>query len=250
MRHSGPLARLGLSLALAVGFCAPGLGQGDPHGLLRSASGTIHYRTLNEKAPRATEQWTLMVHSDGTRTLNTRILNRDAVSRTTIVQRVAADFRPLDTFVERWVGADYQAIGLFSRRGGQITGLSRSSAGEHSHEVDVPADVTLISHALAADAWQVVPPDLELGQTFQMTAYSIEFAANASVPLLGAILRAPLQWIGRETITVPAGRFDTTHMRLAERFDVWFFGPDRTLARMVHEELGREYVLTEYDGPR
>ena len=244
------MARWGLSLALAAGFCPPGLAQTDQHGLLRSASGTIEYRMLKDKALRATEQWTLMVHSDGTRTLNTRILNREAASRTTIVHRVDADFRPLDTFVERWVGDAYQGIGLFSRRGAQITGLSRGRAAEHSHEVVVPDDVTLISHALAADAWQVVPRDLALGDTFQMTAYSIEFAPNAAVPLLGSLLRAPVQWIGRETITVPAGRFDTTHMRLAARFDVWFFGPDRTLARMVHEELGREYLLIEYHGPR
>ena len=250
MRVSTSAARLGLSLSLAVGLCAPARAETDGNGLLRSASGTIEDRSLDDDAARATEQWTLMVHPDGSRTLNTRILDREAPSRTTIVQRVDADFRPLDAFVERWVGDHYQAIGLFSRRGLQIKGLSRSLRGEHSHDLTVPEDVTLISHALAADAWQVVPHDLNLGETFQMTAYSIQFATDVAAPLLGSILRAPVRWIGRETITVPAGHFDTTRMRLADTFDVWFFGPDRTLARMVHEERGREYVLVEYDGPR
>lgn len=250
MRTSISAARLGLSLTLAVGLSAATRAETDGNGLLRSASGTIQYRTLDDGAARATEQWTLMVHPDGSRTLNTRILNPEAPSRTTIVQRVDADFRPLDTFVERWVGAHYQAIGLFSRRGRQMNGLSRSLRGEYAHDVTVPEEVTLISHALAADAWQVVPDDLKLGETFQMTAYSIQFATDAAAPLLGSILRAPVRWIGQETITVPAGHFDTTRMRLADTFDVWFFGPDRTLARMVHEERGREYVLIEYDGPR
>jgi hypothetical protein len=39
-------------------------------------------------------------------------------------------------------------------------------------------------------------------------------------------------------------------MRLADSFDVWFFGPDRTLARMLYEAQNREYLLTEYSEQR
>ena len=239
-----------VGLFVGLGFLTPGVTQTDEHGLLRSASVTIEYRALGSTTVRATEEWTLMVHPDAARTLNTRILNREVASRTTIIHRVDAGFNPLDTFIERWVADDYQGIGLFSLRDGRVQGLSRGPAGESSHVLAVPDDVTLISHAIAADAWQVVPKDLEVRKRFEMTAYSIALSAEAAVPFLESILHVPIEWLGYETITVPAGQFDTIHIKLAGRFDLWHFGPDRTLARMIHEELGREYLLTEYEGPR
>ena len=46
------------------------------------------------------------------------------------------------------------------------------------------------------------------------------------------------------------GTFETTRVRVADAFDVWHFGPDRTLARMLHPGLGREYVLIEFSEER
>ncbi len=83
-----------------------------------------------------------------------------------------------------------------------------------------------------------------------MTGYSIQLALDADPPTVGAVMGAPIEWLGRETITVPAGTFETTRVRVADAFDVWHFGPDRTLARMLHPGLGREYVLIEFGEER
>jgi hypothetical protein len=241
---------LGLSAGSLLSGGVPGAASAADSGMLRTASGTIQYRTVNEQAIRGTETWTLLVHPDGSRTLNTTILNRERASTSTIIHRVDPDFHPLDTFVERWVGNVFLGVGLFSVRGRKLTGLSRGTAGEASHEMIVPDNVTLISHAVAADGWQVLPQDMAVTKKAEMTAYSIQFKAEATIPFLGSVLVAPVEWIGHETIRVPAGQFDTTHIRVSDRFDIWLFGPDRTLARMVEADADREYLLIEYQGLR
>lgn len=219
--------------------------------LLRESAGTIEYRSVNGGTLRGTEQWTLMVHGDGSRTLNARMHSRERDSRTHIIQRVDAEFHPLDTVIQRWTGDSYRGIGLFTVKDNVLTGLYRGPGKEGFHEVTLGSDVTLLSHAVAADAWLGIPADLETRRESEISAYSIELKTTATAPpFLGTIINPSIEWIARETVEVPAGRFDTTHLRLAGRFDVWIFGSDRTMARMLDTEAGREYVLVEYTGAR
>ncbi len=221
--------------------------QASNHSLLRESAGTIEYRSIPDGALRGSEQWTLMVHGDGSRTLNARIHNRQRDSRTHIIQRVDRDFRPLDAIVQRWTGDSYRGIGLFTVKNNVLTGLSRGPGIEASHEVKLAADVTLLSHAVAADAWLRIAPDLAAGPKRRVSAYSIALN-DTTPPFLGKIIDTTVEWIARDRIDVPAGLFDTTHLRLAGRFDVWVFGPDRTLARMRDSDAGYEYVLVSYNG--
>lgn len=237
------LMQLGFSTGCAVQ-------QRDNDGLLRHSAGTLEYRTTDSSILRGTEHWTLMVHSDGARTLHAKIHNLEKGSRTQIIQRVDRDFRPLDVVIQGWSNDKYRGIGLFTVSDSVLEGLSRGPSGEGSHEVSLGENVTVLSHALAADAWFGIPADLKARGEATMTAYSIDLKPTAKPAFLGALMQAPIEWIGIETITVPAGRFETTHLRLAGRFDVWIFGEDRTMARMLDEKAGRDYLLVEYTGPR
>ena len=243
------IPRLAIAV-IALATSTQCVAQKTENPLLRKSAGTIEYRSIDHDVVRGTEQWTLMVHSDGSRTLNARMHNLEAGTRTHIIQRVDADFHPLDAVIQRWVGDNYRGIGLFTIKDNVLTGLSRGAEEEGSQEVSLGQDVTLLSHAVAADAWLGIPANLEAQREGEITAYSVELKPSATPPFLGTMIHAAVEWVGRETIEVPAGRFDTTHLRLADRFDIWIFGPDRTMARMLDEKAGREYVLVDYSGDR
>jgi len=236
-----------MQLGLSTGCVAQ---QREDDGLLRQSTGTLEYRTTDSPILRGTEHWTLMVHTDGARTLHAKIHNLEKGSRTQIIQRVDRDFQPLDVVIQGWSNDKYRGIGLFTVSDSVLEGLSRGPSGEGSHEVSLGENVTVLSHALAADAWFGIPADLKARGNATMTAYSIDLKPTAKPAFLGALMQAPIEWIGVETIAVPAGKFETTHLRLAGRFDVWIFGEDRTMARMLDEKSGRDYLLVEYTGPR
>ena len=75
------------------------------------------------------------------------------------------------------------------------------------------------------------------------TSYFITPVRDGDGPVLGRIMRATLTRMGDETITVPAGTFDTVHYSTGE-LDVWAIKGDRVLALQTFR--GENYVLTEY----
>jgi len=58
-----------------------------------------------------------------------------------------------------------------------------------------------------------------------------------------------LEFVGRESIKVPAGTFDTEHYHFGKDTEVWLAGPDRIMVRHEYRKAGTRFELARIDGP-
>ena len=84
-----------------------------------------------------------------------------------------------------------------------------------------------------AVGWLVVAMVMFAAPAAQLTgnvgvgrAFILNPAGDPASPLLGQWADIPIERIGSERITVPAGSFDTQHFRLAGASDYWVTGDD------------------------
>ena len=72
--------------------------------ILRSAHGTLQYRKVATGAVIGSERWSLVVHPDGSRTLNTSNRIDAAGLQRNVVLSVDSNFRPQSLFASVWLG--------------------------------------------------------------------------------------------------------------------------------------------------
>ena len=58
----------------------------------------------------------------------------------------------------------------------------------------------------------------------------------------------PIEVLGKETVNVPAGTFETTKYRMAGRSLIWVTGLDRIVVRMQNRSRKHDCVLTHLEG--
>jgi len=246
-----PLRILLFGLALFAGL--PVLAQSPPESagpninLVREAAGRYLYRTLSDGRERGREQFQLLVHPDGSRTLMIwhDLWARDA--QFTVVLRVAASFRPLNAFASYWVANGYKGSATFNVQGNHLTAIATGPGGQLTQDIEVPEHFSIGTHPVSGDGWHLwyaQPADSK--ETRMINLYSLEATADIDKPPLGTLVPMPYEIVGDETITTPAGEFATTHYRLAGSSDLWVSGPDRLMVRMIQEKFDREYLLVDY----
>ena len=220
--------RLLLATCLVVGQVATSYAgeNGANTNSVREASGRYSYRTLSDGSERGRESFKLLVHPDGSRTLQFwhDLWAKDA--QFTVVLRVAADFQ-VD--------------------GNTLRAMGQGADGLVEQEVEVPQNFSIGTHPVSADGWHLWYADADMDKDQQViNLFSLEATEDAAKPVLGQLVQMPYEIVGAEVVETPAGRFDTMHYRLAGSSDLWVTGPDRILVRMIQERFDREYLLVEY----
>jgi hypothetical protein len=234
-----------LVVALLSGTAARAVQQdsaGPNINLLRQASGHYVYRALSDGRERGTEDFQMLVHRDGSRTLMMwhDLWARDA--QFTVVLRVAENFRPLTAFASYWVANGYKGNTTFRVDGNTLTATGVSNDGPIAQTMEVPDRFSIGTHPVAGDGWHL----WYAAGKGAINLYSLEATADLAKPILGQLVEMPYEVLGEEVIETPAGKFDTTRYRLMGATDVWVTGPDRLLVRMVMERFDREYLLTRF----
>jgi hypothetical protein len=114
-------------------------------------------------------------------------------------------------------------------------------------------------HPLVCDGWQASAFDFSRGpgrQRLDPCANSSSRPDGGSGPSIG-IVHKDLEYVGDETITVPAGSFATRHLRILPLMpemahwtpmDFWVTGTDCQLVRMRWDLLRSTYDLVELEG--
>jgi len=193
---------------------------------------------------RGGEYFQLVVHSDGTQTLSSSSDLSRRNSLFTVVLRSAADFRPLEVYANYWSSGRYKGSGHFLVQGEHLFAESNGpDSGRQQQETAVPVRFSIGTHPVSADGWHT--PDLDTANPkkglFQL--YSVEASADTTKPVLGALVPLEIEYMGEETIEVPAGRFTTQRYRLAGMNDLWVYGADRIVIRSELPTRGLRYVL-------
>ncbi|MBT5241915.1 MAG: hypothetical protein HN793_09260 [Rhodospirillaceae bacterium] len=219
--------------------------EGPNTNILRWASGTYAYTTLSEPRDRGWERFHMNVYSDGSRTMN---MWHDLSARSaqfTVVHRVAADFRPIETYLSYWVANGFKGSTIIRVNGDSLTASANGPAGQHDQSMDVPAVFSVGTHPVSADGWHLWSDSGEVGVDQTSKIYSLEASTDVTKPPLGTLRDLAFNRLGKETITVPAGTFETIHYDLSGS-QVWITEQDRLMVRMVIERFDRDYVLTSF----
>ena len=223
---------------------------GPNRSIVRSATGTYAYRTMKGARLRGSEHFQLFVYPDGSRSLQIwhDLFARDAQFNVTL--RVAANYRPIEAFVSYWNAAQFKGSSLFRVQGASLTGQSSGPAGLVNQTLDVPEKFSIGTHPVAADGWHTAFFDPSGPDSQPISLVSVEASADLSKPVLGSMVSMPLVRVGRETIRVPAGKFVTTHYRLAGGNDLWVLDRDLLVVRSSVPGRDRDYVLTQLTDKR
>lgn len=218
--------------------------------ILRMATGTHSFYEEDGTTLRGQEYFRMIAHPDGHRTM---MASKNMFSNNrqhNIVMRVDETFRPLDVFASYNYPDGFKGSVRVTVDGDLLQASSFGPIGRTDHEVRVPEALAVITHGEGLNAWNasVLDPDDESEAsepvTMARTSYFISPVRDGDGPVLGKIRQAELTRVGEETITVPAGTFDTIHYSTGI-LDVWAMKGDRILVKQTFR--GENYLLTEYN---
>jgi hypothetical protein len=216
--------------------------------VIRQATGRYRYESISDGSVRGAESWQFFAHPDGSRTM---IMWHDLAARHaqfSVVLRVADTFRPLEAYVSYWNGGTFKGSSIVRVRGGKLVANADGPSGPATHEVDVVERFSIGTHPVAGDGWHTwtVAPDSIGVQASSL--YAMEATADVSKPVLGSLTPLSIEYLGREVIDVPAGRFDTLKVRLAGVNELWITPIDRLVVRSRIAARDLQYVLVESSG--
>ncbi len=210
--------------------------------IVRWAEGTYRYLDITGERERGSESFRLNVHPDGTRTM---VMWHDLFARNrqfTAVLRVDDSFRPLEAFVNYWNDGGYKGSSLVTVNGTTLTAVTNGPVGRVEQTLEVPEALSIGTHPVAADGWHAWHADPSTGEPQTSGAlYNIESSDDLNKPPIGSLTCMTTEVLGSETVTVPAGTFETSKYRLAGRTMVWVTGPDNLVVRMANARV--QYVL-------
>ncbi len=247
-----------VSITAFIGLvlCAPVFAQDRPPenpgpnaNITRWAAGKLTFRDVESQRITGEEHFRLSVHPDGSRTMmawhNSFLYN----NHRHVVMRVEESFRPLEAFINTWVGDfGYKGSTRVIVDSNHLTVTAWGPAGTAEQALRVPDLFSIVPHGEVFNAWATWGGDREAG--LERERFVVDFAgAREGTPYVGSIQTGRVTFVGEESVTVPAGTFDTLHYR-GGALEMWTTKQDRVLVLQRYPPIGREYVLTEFEsGP-
>lgn len=215
--------------------------------VVRTATGTIAYKILSTGVSLGSENFSLSVHPDGTRTMQAMNLYGSPGVQRHVVYRVDARFRPLEAYLLYWVGGVWRGSGLFTVDGDRLSVTANTPNGLLTQNVKVPAEFSFIPHPLSTDAWHMSYYDKKKGGDQTITVYDMDGGAAGPGALLGRLYTQNLRFIGAEKMTTPAGEFDVDHFKIDQAVDIYVTGPDSLMVKFVWPPADRVYELVKLE---
>lgn len=221
----------------------------DNTNIERMARGAYSFYEDDGETLRGREEFHMIVHGDGSRTMTVFKDMFNNSRQYTIVMRVGANFRPIESFSSYWQDDGFKGSIRVTLDGNQLHAASWGPGGPAEHTMTVPPVVAVITHAEALNSWNasVIDPndDTSLKDNPQpRPSYFISPTRGADGPVLGSLRALTTTRLGEETVTTPAGTFDTIHYTNGP-LQVWAMKGDRILVKQTYN--GQNYVLTEYE---
>lgn len=205
------------------------------------------------------EYFSVTVQADGTRTLRAQCEMDDFRLLRDVVLTVNALWEPIDAFVRLAIAGKTVGSSWFCFDGQRAEVQGRTAAeGRISRTLPMNGvSESFGTHALHGDSWVVGrlrnwkgDPD-----AFPLATFATSTMANGGsgpdlIPLSGGYSRIVDQ--GDKTITVPAGTFDTRHIRIivpnVDDFDVWAGGEDCLPVKSTSRGLKQTYEMVHVEG--
>lgn len=233
-----------IAVALLLSMSAQaGENTGPNRNIVKELVGTLRLQTKSDQRYRGVEEWRIFVHPDGSRTM---MLSKDFVAANALqIMTVHVDrgFRPIDVYAAYWSATGYRGSIRVALTGEQLHAVAEGPAGPKIQKMNVPDEISVVTHGESMNGWylwQGTPDALGLHATtyFNLNPF------NDDTPVIGRLQPANFQHLGQETITVPAGTFDTD-IYLLDNIRMWISGDERILVKQIIIDEDKEYVLTQ-----
>ena len=200
---------------------------------------------LSDGSDCGTETWAITVQSDGTRSIRAYTDWSATETQINVFLRADKNYRPLEAFANVYLGGRLSGTGLYVVDGKTLTVTVNAPNDYFVERLPLPGDFSLLLHPISIDGWHFGYYDKQ-GQDTQPGAIFTLGAARRSV--LVKNIAMPLTFYGTETITVPAGTFETEHYRFGTppiSAEVWIHGPDRVVIKHDYARNDTRFLLTE-----
>ena len=231
--------------ALPTGLRA--LDPKDNANVARLIQGRTQYQTISGKEPVGYEDWRLIVQSDGTRTMESTVINTDRQSMRSMVHQVAANFRPLECYLTYYGGGKRYGSGWFHVDGNDLFAVADTPNGRVTQEVKVPDVFSMVPHPTATDGWHFWGHDRANPDPQIHAIYNQQTRADNAGSVLGRNQTRTTELTGSGETTVPAGTFPTDQWKLGPDFVSHTTGQDSIPIYLSYEKFDREFVCVRYE---
>lgn len=250
-----------LALALGAALSASAFAQDTPEAITPPANtkwykGSYDYGYVDNDTVRGHEDFTVTVHPDGTRTVETFVDLRELGHQSNVILRVDERFRPLDSYAQFWRFGEYGGAARFwvednKGRDDTLHGDIVGPKGHVTQSIPVPDRFSLRLHPVIIEGWQIWPFDRSKPGPQTHPLFNVVTTTMTGVRGVGTFQDNVIDFKGRETVVVPAGTFEADHYTFYDgRYDIWLHGEDQILVRYIVPSNGREYRLTKFEvGP-
>ena len=248
IRRRELLQFLPAALLFGAGGAAAALDQ-------RSYRGVVRYAIGDQDNGR--ESFVVTVQPDGLRTLRAQCEIDDAALLRDVTVTLDANWLPVVAFIQLTIAGRFVGATWYRFSASEVVAEGFTTAdGRISQRFELAEAIDAFgTHPIHGDAWNLARLRRTGGRRIASPRFTSSFASNGSTgPALVRLPENHIEYalVGTESITVPAGTFETEHftMNVVPRSKVnhiWAFGEDCIPARMVTSE-GRRYDLIELAG--
>jgi hypothetical protein len=235
-----------LACLLAVPVSAQEENTGSNRNILREWAGSLRMQTIADKRYRGVEEWRMFVHGDGSRTM---MLSKDFLAFNALqimTMRVEANFRPADVYAAYWVPDGYRGAIRVAIDGDRLRAVSEGPGPAHTETHTVPEEIAVITHGESMNGWYLWQGDPKSPEPQALHEFNLIPVGPAGENVRGILRTGSYEYLGPETVTVPAGTFEAERYRIMN-IELWITGEDRILVKQVIAEEDKEYVLTRLE---
>ncbi len=225
----------------------PAENTGANTSIVRKVTGKMVFRTLSDGRIRGGEDFQLLVHPDGTRQIFISKDFRAVNGQQTLMTRVDARFRPLETYASYWTRDGFKGSMYVTVSGNVMNAVAFGPKGRIETTLPVPQDISVVHHGEIMNGWYYWSEDPDSTAPQTSSVYVLNAAPRGDAQVAGFLTEARFTRLGVEKVSTPAGNFDAVRYRLEglEPLEMWVAGEDRLLVRQTDVKNDREYVLTE-----
>lgn len=226
---------------------APPENTGPNASIVRTVTGKMTFRTLSDGRIRGGEEFRLLVHPDGTRQVFVSKDFKAVNGQQTLMARVDARFRPLETYASYWTRDGFKGSMYVTVSGNNLNAVAFGPKGRIETALRVPDDISVVHHGEIVNGWYYWSEDPASRAPQTSSVYVLNAAPRGDAQVAGFLVESKFTRLGTEKVTTPAGTFDAVHYRLEglESLEMWVAGEDRLLVRQTDAKNDREYLLTE-----
>lgn len=248
LRHFALKVMLAFSIvASASAQVPPPENTGPNANITRTVTGKVTFRTLSDGRVRGGEDFRLLVYPDGSRQIFISKDFKAVNAQQTMITRVDARFRPLETYASYWTREGFKGSIYVTVSGTELRAVSQGPKGRAEDTRQVPDNISVVHHGEVMNGWYYWAEDAKAKGQQSSNVYILNAAPRGDGQVAGFYTESKFTRLGPEKVTTPAGTFDTVHYQLAgmEALEMWIAGEDKLLVRQTDTKNDREYVLTE-----